>query len=286
MEEPFGEKAPSGGRCTQGTLDPAEEREKIVAFKRQNPTVGGVRLAYMMLDQGVVAVSPSTVFRVLREAGLSSRWTLPDGRKASRQGFDQPRRPHEQWHTDIAYINLRGTHYFFISVLDGYSRSIVFWDLCLSMTTADVELVIQRALETLPKGLAKPRIISDNGPQYLSTEFLSYLRDQEVVHSRIRVGHPQSNGKIERFHKTLKSECVRTQALGGFEEARTIIAAYVHEYNDERLHSALNYLTPADYLKGEDAIRQRLERRKDALEEAKKARRQRQALLRQKTCSA
>ena len=82
-------------------------------------------------------------------------------------------------HSDIAYINLRGTHYFFISVLDAYSRAIVFWNLCLSMTTADVELV-QRALETLPKGLAKPRIISDNGPQYLSTEFRSYLRDQTV----------------------------------------------------------------------------------------------------------
>ena len=162
-----------------------EEREKIVAFKRRNPTVGGVRLAYMMLDQGVVAVSPSTVFRVLREAVLSSRWTLPEGRKASRQGFHQPKSPHEQWHTDIAYINLRGTHYFFISVLDGYSRAIVFWDLCLSMTTADVELVIQRALETLPKGMAKPRIISDNGPQYLSTEFRSYLRDQEVVHCSV-----------------------------------------------------------------------------------------------------
>ena len=118
------------------------------------------------------------------------------------------------------------------------------------MTTADVALVIQRALENLPKGVAKPRIISDNGPQYLSTGFRSCLRDQEVVHSRIRVGHPQSNGKMERFHKTLKSECVRTQALGGFEEVRKIIRTTVHEYNHERLHSALNYLTPSTTSKG------------------------------------
>jgi len=181
---------------------------------------------------------------------------------------------------------MRGTHYFSISVLDGYARAIVFWDLCLSMTTADVELVIQRALETLPKGLAKPRIISDNGPQYLSTEFRSTLRDQEGVHSRIRVGHPQSNGKIERFHKTLKSECVRTQALGGFEEAKTIIATYVHEYNNERFHWALIDLTPADTLKGEDTIKPRPERRKNALEKARKDRRQRQARLRQESRSA
>ena len=276
-----GKKPRPEGVLPKGHWILPEEREKIVAFKRQHPTVGGVRLAFMMLDQGVVAVSPSTVFRVLREAGLSSRWTLPERRKASRQGFYQPKRPHEQWHTDIAYINLRGTHYFFISVLDGYSRSIVFWDLRMSMTTADVELVIQRALETLPKSVAKPRIISDNGPQYLSTEFRSYLRDQEVVHSRIRVGHPQSNGKMERFHKTLKSECVRTQALGGFEEAKKIIKAYVYEYNHERLHSALNYLTPADYLKGEEHIKQRLEERKTTLEQARQDRRQKQNQLRQ-----
>ena len=117
-------------------------------------------------------------------------------------------------------------------------------------------------------------------------QFRSYLRDKEVVHSRIRVGHPQSNGKIERFHKTLKSKCVRTQALGGFEEAKKIIEAYVHEYNHERLHSALNYLTPADSLKGEETIKQRLEIRKNALEKARKDRRQRQALLRQETRSA
>ncbi|WP_051613903.1 helix-turn-helix domain-containing protein [Leptospirillum ferriphilum] len=115
------------------------EREKIVAFKSRHPTVGGVRLAFMMLDQGVVAVSPSTVFRVLREAGMSGKWTLPDGRKASRQGFYQPKGTHGPGHTDIASINLRGTHSFFIRVLDNDSRSIVFRDLRMSMTTADVE---------------------------------------------------------------------------------------------------------------------------------------------------
>ncbi|MHB8421659.1 MAG: IS3 family transposase [Leptospirales bacterium] len=281
-----GKKPRPEGVLPKGHWILPEEREKILAFKRQHPTVGGVRLAFMMLDQGVAAISPATVFRILKEAGLSSKWTLPEGRKASRQGFCQPQRPHEQWHTDIAYINLRGTHYFFISVLDGYSRSIVFWDLRMSMTTADVEIVIQRALETLPKGVDKPRIISDNGPQYLSTEFRSYLRDQEVVHSRIRVGHPQSNGKMERFHKTLKSECVRTQALGGFEEAQRVIGSYVHKYNHERLHSALNYLTPSDYLKGEDHIKYRLEVRKTTLGQAREVPRQKQTQLRQAARSA
>jgi transposase InsO family protein len=154
------------------------------------------------------------------------------------------------------------------------------------MTTADVGIVLQRAWKALPKCLMKPRIISDNGPQYLSTEFRSYLRDQEVAHSRIRGRPPQSNGKMERFHKTLKSECVRTQALGGLGEARRVIGAYVHAYNHERLHSSLNYLTPSDYLKGEEHIKQRLEERKNALEKARKDRRQKQTQLRQASLSA
>ena len=87
------------------------EKEAITAYKRKHPEVGYRRLAYMMLDEGVVAVTPSSVYRVLKEAGLSSKWT-PAGGGTSRQGFEQPIRPHEQWHTDIAYLNILGTHYF------------------------------------------------------------------------------------------------------------------------------------------------------------------------------
>lgn len=153
------------------------------------------------------------------------------------------------------------------------------------MTTADVWLVIQRAPKTLPPGMAKPRIISDNGPQYLSTEFRSDLRDQEVVHSRIRVGHPPSNGKIERFHQTLKSECVRTQPLGGLLEAETIIEASVYAYNYEPLHWALYDLTPSDNLEGEAHINHRLEVGKAILEQARQVRRQKQNPIRQETRS-
>ena len=251
-----------------------EEREAILVFKRQQPSLGAKRLSFMMLDRNVVAISPSSVFRVLQEAGLSSKWTLPDGQKAHRSGFHQPTRAHEQWPTDFAYVNLRGTHSFFTSVLDGYSRFIVPWDLRSIMTTDDVELVIQRALESLPTGVPKPRLISDNGPQDISTDFRSYLRDQEVVHSRIRGGHPQSHGKIKRFHKSLKSESIRVSPLGDLEEAREIIKSYVQSYNHERLHASLNYLTPSDYLKGSEHVTKRLEDRKMALENARTIRRE------------
>ena len=128
-----------------------EEREAIIAFKRQHPEIGCRRLTYMMIDEGVAAVPPSSVYSVLAQAGLSSRWTPPGG--SSKRGFDQPERPHEQWHTDIAYLNILGTHYFFISVLDGYSRAIIHHEVRLDMTTTDVEIVIERALEKLPPGV-------------------------------------------------------------------------------------------------------------------------------------
>ena len=239
-----------------------------------------------MLDQGVVAVSPSTVFQVVREAGMSVRWTLPDRRAVSRQGFYPPKSPPEQWHTDMASINLRGTHPVFIRVLEGYSRSIVFRDLRMSITTADVELVLQRALETLPKGMTKPRIISDNGPHYLSTGFRSCLRDQEVVHSRIRVGHPSPTERSNSAIRPSSPNASGIKPLGGLEEDKTIIRATVHAYNNERLPSAINSLPPADYLKGEEYIKQRLEGQKTNLEQARQDRLQKQYKLRQVVRSA
>ena len=154
------------------------------------------------------------------------------------------------------------------------------------MTTDDVELVIQRALESLPKGVPKPRLISDNGPQDISTDFRSYLRDQEVVHSRIRGGHPQSHGKIKRFHKSLKSESIRVSPLGDLEEAREIIKGYVQAYNHECLHESLNYLTPLDYLKGSEHVTKRLEDRKTALENARTIRREKRRDIREQNRSS
>ena len=249
-----------------------EERAAIVAYKRQHPELGYRRLAYMMLDEGVVAVPPSTVYRVLHQAGLSNRWTPAPG-GASKRGFDQPQRPHEQWHTDIAYLNILGTHYFFIGVLDGYSRAIIHHEVRSDMTTADVEIVIERALAHLPPGTPPPRLITENGSAYVSLEFKAYLRERDISHSRTRVCHPQSNGKIERFHRSLKSECVRSSALGDLAEARRLIMGYVRQYNTERLHSALHYLTPEDYLRGAEHVQQRRAERGRAVQAAAERRR-------------
>ena len=250
------------------------ETEKIIEYKRENPEIGYRRMAWMMVDQDIVAVSPTSVYRTLQRAGLSNRWTTAPGNGARRKGFVQPEQPHEQWHSDISYLNILGTHYFFISILDGYSRAIIHHEVRTDMTTVDVEIVTERALEKLPDGLEQmPRLITDNGSQYVSAEFKNYLRERDISHSKARVNHPQSNGKIERFHKSLKEECVRVTPMANLEEARKLINDYVIDYNENRLHSALKYLTPADYLKGEKHIEQCLEERKKKLKEAAKARR-------------
>ena len=249
-----------------------EERAAVIAFARQHREAGYKRLAYMMATAGVAAVRPTTVHQILTEANLIGRWKIPEI-IAHKTGFDQPAAPHEQWHTDIAYLNILGTQYFLISVLDGFSRAIVHHEVRVRMETTDVELVLQRALDTLPKGTPRPRIISDNGSQYVSGQFKVFLRNTGCAHSKARVRHPQSNGKIERWHKTIKSECVRRTALGDLDEAIALIAAYVREYNGKRLHSALNYLTPNDCLKGSDHIAACLAQRKAAFEQADAARR-------------
>ena len=136
------------------------EKHSIIRYYLDHPLEGYRRLTFMMLDADVVAVSPSSVWRVLQQGGLLSRWKGKPSRKGT--GFEQPPHPHQHWHIDVSYINVSGTFYYLRSILDGFSRSIVHWDLRESMTEAEMEVLLQRAREKYPE--AKPRIISDNGP--------------------------------------------------------------------------------------------------------------------------
>jgi len=203
----------------------------------------------MMLDQDVVAVSPASVWRVLKQAGLLSRWKSMPSRKGT--GFEQPLQPHQHWHVDVSYINLSGTFYYLCSVLDGCSRFLVHWDLRESMKEADLEMILERAKEKCPE--AKPRIISDNGPQFIARDFKEFIRISGMTHVRTSPFYPQSNGKIERWHKSLKQECIRPLTPLTVEDARRLIQLYVDHYNTIRLHSAIGYVTPQDRLAGRQA---------------------------------
>ena len=177
------------------------EKQAIIEFHLQNPLDGYRRLTFMMLDANVVAVSPSSVWRVLGQAGLLQKWNRKPSTKGT--GFEQPPRPHEHWHIDVSYINIAGTFYYLCSVLDGFSRSIVHWDLRPSMTEGDIEIILQAAREQYPE--AKPRIISDNGPQFIARDFKEFIRIAGMTHVRTAPYYPQSNGKIERWHQSLKA---------------------------------------------------------------------------------
>lgn len=200
----------------------------------------------MMLDANIVAVSASSVYRVLRDAGLVGRRHFSPSRKG--KGFEQPLGPHEHWHIDISYINIAGTFYYLCSILDGFSRYIVHHEIRESMTERDTETIVQRARELFPG--VTPRIITDNGPQFIAKDFKEFIRIAGMTHVRTSPYYPQSNGKIERFHRTIKGDCIRPGTPTSLEDARQLVARYVTQYNTERLHSAIGYITPLDRLEG------------------------------------
>lgn len=244
------------------------EKRAIVGFFLEHPLEGYRRLTFMMLDRNVVAVSPSSVYRVLSAADLLRRWNGKTSKKGI--GFVQPLKPHEHWHIDVAYVNLCGTFYYLCSILDGCSRYIVHWELRQAMSEKDVEIILQRAREKFPD--ATPRIISDNGPQFIAKDFKEFIRMAGMTHVRTAPFYPQSNGKLERYHKTIKNECIRPKVALSLEEARAQIADYIRYYNEERLHSSLGYVAPKDKLEGRD--KQIFTERDKKLEAAREARKQ------------
>jgi putative transposase len=192
----------------------------------------------------------------------------------------QPLLPHEHWHVDVSYLNIGGTFYYLCSVLDGCSRDITHWEIREAMTEADIEQVIQRAREQFPG--VTPRIISDNGPQFIAKDFKEFIRLCGMTHVKTSPYYPQSNGKIERFHRTIKGDCIRTETPLSLEDARRIVARYVQHYNTVRLHSAIGYVTPEARLQGRDKeILAQRDRKLEAARERRKEKRQaaRQAAL-------
>jgi putative transposase len=225
------------------------EKQAIIRFSFEYPLEGYRRLAYMMLDRDVAAVSPSSVYRVLKAAGRIGRSTNKPSKKGT--GLHQPQKAHEHWHIDISYINIHGTFYYLTTILDGYSRYIVHWEIRRSMTEQDELVVLQRAREKFPN--ETPRIISDNGSQFLAKDFKEFIRICGMTHVRTSPYYPQSNGKLERFHGSIKGECIRPGTPLSLEDAIRIVGRYVEHYNQVRLHSAIGYIAPADKLAGREA---------------------------------
>jgi putative transposase len=249
----------------------AWEKEAIVAFFDRHPLEGYRRLTYMMMDENIVAVSPATVHRVLKAAGrLGRRAQKPSGKG---KGFEQPQRPHEHWHTDISQIKIDQKPYFLATVLDGASRAVLSSTLQGSMTTEDIELLVQKAREQFPG--VHPRLISDNGPQFVSKDLAKFLHLVDMTHVRTSPYYPQSNGKQERFFRSLKEEALNFKILTDPDKSRKFVEACIHYYNHVRLHSAIGYVTPWDFLEGKaPQIHALRDQRLDQAREQRKLRRQ------------
>jgi putative transposase len=245
------------------------ERRAIIDYFDRHPLEGYRRLTFMMLDEDVVAVSPATTYRVLSQAGLLDRWNRKLSKKGT--GFVQPERPHEHWHVDVSYLNVGGTFYYLCSILDGASRAIIHWEIRESMKEQDVECVLERGKEFYPD--ARPRVISDNGPQFIAKDFKEFIRVSGMSHVRISRYYPQSNGKIERWHKTLKADAVRPAQPRTLDQARDVVARFVDHYNGVRLHSAVGYVAPLDFMAGKAPVI--WAERDQKLEAARELRRQR-----------
>jgi putative transposase len=261
----------------------AEERAAVLSYARRHPELRHRELAWRMVDEDVACLSPSTVYRILKEAGLVCPWRRRS--KRSRAATEKPGRPDERWVTDLMQVAIDGGVYYVVCFMDEYSRYIVHHEVLAGMDGKTVSLAAQAAIERLPKGAdgqpaARPVIQSDNGSGYVSREFLVVLKENGLGHHRIRPHCPEENGTMERAYRTLR-EALEGEELTNYLQAQEVLAKVVRWYNEERLHSALGYLPPVVYYRGQPAVRHEERRRK--LAEARHRRKETNLKLRQRT---
>jgi len=222
------------------------EMEAAVAYAKAHPREGYRRLGWMMVDEDVVYLTPSTVYRILDSYDLLYRWKRPEpgqGRRVPEATY-----PDEAWHVDLMYLWVKGRWYFLVSILDSYSRYIVHWELALSMRAQEIAEIVAIALEKVPG--KRPRIVRDNGSQFVAKEWREVVRHFELEEIPIRARHPESNGRIERYHRSVREEAFGDTEVDNFYRARDLLGEWGRYYNEERLHSALKYLRPVDYYRG------------------------------------
>jgi transposase InsO family protein len=246
---------------------PEAERERIVEAALARPELSPRQLAWHVIDTQGYFISESSVYRILKAFDLvaSPAYIV----MSAKDVFDQPTRcVHEMWQTDFTYFKIIGWGwYYLLTVLDDYSRYIIGWKLFQSMTTNDVTEVLDAAIETTGVEHVpirhRPRLLSDNGPCFVSKDLREYMEARELKHTRGRPYHPMTQGKIERYHRTMKNVVKLRNYYLPWELEREI-DTFVHFYNHERVHESLHNLTPADVYLGREreiqTARERLKR--------------------------
>ena len=241
---------------------PEAHRDALIELALEKPDLSPRELAVSYTDDRHYFVSESTVYRLLKAQDLITSPAYILMQASDR--FQSPSvRVNELWQTDFTYFKIIGWGWYYLStVLDDYSRFIVSWRLCTSMSASDVTDTLDDALQFTGldevKVNHKPRLLSDNGPCYISGELSDYLDNQKMTHTRGRPYHPQTQGKIERWHRSMKNQIL----LNNYylpSELQEHLERFVGYYNHERYHESLDNLTPADvfYGRGGEILKQR-----------------------------
>ena len=247
---------------------PDDHRDDLIEFALEHEALTSRELAVKYTDEKRYYVSESSAYRILKEADLI---TAPDYVviKAAEEFKDKTTAINQMWQTDFTYFKIIGWGWYYLStILDDYSRYIIAWKLCSTMRASDVTETIELALAASGCDQAvvqhKPRLLSDNGSCYISGELAEWMQKQEMEHIRGAPFHPQTQGKIERWHQTMKNRILLENyyLLGNLEQQ---IGVFVDHYNNHRYHESLNNVTPADVYFGRD---------KDILREREKIKKQ------------
>ena len=241
---------------------PDDTRQQILVLALEETELSPRELAVRFTDTTGYFVSEASVYRLLKAHDLitSPAFIVM---KAASEFTDKTTRPNEMWQTDFTYFKIIGWGWMYLStVLDDFSRYIIAWKLCTTMKAEDVTATLEMALEASgcdqAHVLHKPRLLSDNGSSYISADLAKWLDSQDMDHVRDAPYHPMTQGKIERWHQTLKNRILlENYYLPGDLEAR--IGEFVAHYNHLRYHESLDNVTPADayFGRAETIIKQR-----------------------------
>jgi len=250
---------------------PEKERQQVVETALEKTELSPRELAFHITDKQGWFISESSVYRILKERGLitSPAWILM---AASDEFKDKTTYVHQQWQTDFTYFKIIGWGWYFLStIMDDYSRYIISWELCKNMESADAMRSVEDALqETGLQKSNRPRLLSDNGSCYVSNEFSTFISNKEMGHVRGAPYHPQTQGKIERYHRSMKN-VVKLEHYFYPDDLRAKLEGFVNYYNNERYHESLKNVTPADVYYGRE--KQVLHQRRNVKIETMKERR-------------
>jgi putative transposase len=238
---------------------PEPQKQLVVDVAMDHPVLSPRELSVKITDEQKIFISESSVYRILKEKGLitTPAYVLMS---ASNEFKNKTQFVHELWQTDFTYFKILGWGWYYLStILDDYSRYIIHWELCKTMKVEDVQRCVEKALTIagLQNG-QRPKLLSDNGSCYIAVEMKEYLHSKGVKPINGRANHPQTQGKIERYHRTMKN-IVKLNHYYCPDELIDAVDDFVNYYNHKRYHESLDNVTPADvyFGKKEQILRRR-----------------------------